>query len=84
MKTPILLKAASRLAASPKADQVWIDAQLFSRLLTVAHKELADDDIEGLHRLVDRVLEVQAHKGAPLTMEDYDALMRGSDGEITA
>lgn len=76
------LNAAARLTASA-SDQVWLDAPLFMELMSHVHTDLGDDT-EGLHRLVDRVLEVQAQKGAPLTMEDYDAIKRGSDGEITA
>lgn len=74
MKTQ--LHAASRLKAAQQvkeeASVVSMDVPLLIRVLEIAREELKTD--ADLHKFVTSIVQQQATKSEPLTMEDYDII----------
>lgn len=60
-----------------KPDTITTDVPTFIRILEVARENIKSD--EQLHKVVTKVIEEQKKKGdTPLTMDDYQAFLKGT------
>lgn len=68
------IRAAVQAADEAQAAFISFDMTLFIRLMEIAREEIKTD--AELHYLVERCSERYVEKGAPLTMDDYQAVVK--------